>query len=108
MDDMERGAVQALLILDVNPACQSPRFAAALTHVSTSIALSDRPHETALAAHWHVPLAHVMEEWGDARGHDGTVALVQPQAMPLYGGMNALSALHACLGQPLRPAMHMA
>ncbi|ARW15334.1 Putative dimethyl sulfoxide reductase iron-sulfur subunit B [Komagataeibacter europaeus] len=107
MDDMERGAVQALLILDVNPACQSPRFAAALKHVPTSIALSDRPHETALAAHWHVPLAHAMEEWGDARGHDGTVALIQPQAMPLYGGMNALSALHACLGQPLRPAMNM-
>lgn len=107
MDDMERGAVQALLILDVNPVHQSPRFAAALKHVPTSIALSDRPHETALAAHWHVPLAHMMEEWGDARGHDGTVALIQPQAMPLYGGMNAVSALHACLGQPLRPAMDM-
>ncbi|MBO1325530.1 4Fe-4S dicluster domain-containing protein [Acetobacter sp. TBRC 12305] len=107
MDDMERGAVRALLILDVNPVCQSPRFAAALKHVPNSIALSDRPHETALAAQWHVPLAHAMEEWGDARGHDGTVALIQPQAVPLYGGMNALSALHACLGQPSRPAMDM-
>ncbi|PYD50162.1 4Fe-4S ferredoxin [Komagataeibacter saccharivorans] len=102
--DMESGGVDALLIVDVNPVYQAPRFAAALGHVARSITLADRPHETALAARWHVPLAHGMEDWGDVRGHDGTVAIVQPQAMPLYGGMNLLSALHACMGQPLRPA----
>ncbi|GAB6968188.1 TAT-variant-translocated molybdopterin oxidoreductase [Komagataeibacter kakiaceti JCM 25156] len=104
MEDMERGAVTALVILDVNPVQQVPCFAAALRHVETSITLADRPHETAVTTHWHVPLAHGMEDWGDARGHDGTIALLQPQAMPLYGGMNMHGALHACLGQPLRPA----
>ncbi|PYD48588.1 4Fe-4S dicluster domain-containing protein [Novacetimonas pomaceti] len=107
MEDMEDGRVEALLIVDVNPVHQVPRLVAALRHVPTSITLADRPHETAVATNWHVPLAHGMEDWGDARGHDGTVALIQPQAMPLYGGMNALAALHACVGLPLRPAIDM-
>lgn len=107
MDDMESGTVGALVIVDVNPVQQVPRFAAALRHVATSITLADRPHETAVTTHWHIPLAHGLEDWGDARGHDGTVALIQPQAMPLYGGMNAPGALLACLGLPQQPPMDL-
>ena len=40
-----------------------------------------------------MPLAHVFEAWGDARAHDGTVAIQQPQALPLYGGRSAFEVL---------------
>ncbi|GBQ87918.1 Fe-S-cluster-containing hydrogenase components 1 [Gluconacetobacter johannae DSM 13595] len=104
MDDMENGRVRALLILDVNPVYQVPRFAAALPRVPLSVALADRPHETAQAARWHVPLAHGFEDWGDARADDGTATILQPQAMPLYGGMSAVTVLRACAGDAARSA----
>ncbi|NHO33901.1 4Fe-4S dicluster domain-containing protein [Acetobacter fallax] len=107
MDDMERGRVSALLIVDVNPVYQSPRFASALRNVDLSVCLADRPHETAVASHWHVPLAHALEDWGDARADDGTATIMQPQAGALYGGMSTVSTLHACLGTPLHPAMDL-
>ncbi|MBB2203846.1 4Fe-4S dicluster domain-containing protein [Gluconacetobacter takamatsuzukensis] len=107
MDDMEKGRVRALLILDVNPVYQVPRFAAALPRVGLSVALADRPHETARAARWHVPLAHGFEDWGDARADDGTATILQPQAMPLYGGSNAASILRFCAGEVGRPAREL-
>ncbi|MBB2200861.1 4Fe-4S dicluster domain-containing protein [Gluconacetobacter tumulisoli] len=104
MDDMENGRVRALLILDVNPVYQVPRFAEALRRVPLSVALADRPHETAMAARWHIPLAHGFEEWGDARADDGTATILQPQAMPLYGGVSAVTLLRACAGEAVRSA----
>lgn len=107
MDDMEKGRVRALLILDVNPVYQVPRFAAVLPRVPLSVALADRPHETARAARWHVPLAHGFEEWGDARADDGTATILQPQAMPLYGGTSAATILRFCAGEIGRPAREL-
>ena len=36
--------------------------------------------------HWHVPQAHYLESWSDARAYDGTVGIVQPLIAPLYHG----------------------
>ena len=36
--------------------------------------------------HWHVPAAHFLESWGDARAYDGTVGIIQPLIAPLYDG----------------------
>ena len=35
---------------------------------------------------WHVPAAHCLEAWSDARAYDGTVTIQQPLIAPLYGG----------------------
>ena len=32
--------------------------------------------ETAELCHWHVPMAHFLESWSDARAHDGTTGVV--------------------------------
>ena len=35
-----------------------------------------------LRGHWHVPEAHFLESWGDARAFDGTATIVQPLISP--------------------------
>ena len=42
--------------------------------------------ETSALCHWHVPEAHFLESWSDARAYDGTASIVQPLIAPLYGG----------------------
>jgi molybdopterin-containing oxidoreductase family iron-sulfur binding subunit len=48
--------------------------------------LSEYKDETSEICHWHVPAAHYLESWGDARSYDGTVSIVQPLIEPLYDG----------------------
>jgi molybdopterin-containing oxidoreductase family iron-sulfur binding subunit len=40
--------------------------------------------ETSALSTWHVPQAHYVEAWGDARAYDGTVSIIQPPIGPLY------------------------
>ena len=40
--------------------------------------------ETARATTWFVPKAHEWESWSDARAYEGTVTILQPQALPFY------------------------
>ncbi|MGH9658176.1 MAG: 4Fe-4S dicluster domain-containing protein, partial [Bryobacteraceae bacterium] len=53
---------------------------------------------------WHVPEAHPLETWGDARAYDGTVTIQQPLIAPLYRGKSAHELLAAAAGQPERTA----
>src|SRR5262249_10263382 len=48
--------------------------------------LSQYRDETSEICHWHVPAAHYLESWGDARSYDGTVTIMQPLIEPLYDG----------------------
>src|SRR5687768_17902167 len=65
--------------------CLSPRH----LHSFPTRRSSDLVHhsmyydETSLRCHWHVPDTHFLETWGDARGHDGTVSIIQPLIAPL-------------------------
>ena len=91
--DMAAGRVETLMMLDTNPVYAAPGFRDALRQVAFSLAAAPAPDETARAATWHVPLAHLFEAWGDIRAHDGTVSIQQPQALPLYGGRSAFEVL---------------
>jgi MoCo/4Fe-4S cofactor protein with predicted Tat translocation signal len=87
--DMNAGKVSTLVIIDQNPVWAAPghlRFADALQRVPLSVALSVHPNETTSVAQWSIPMKHQWETWGDARAHDGTATILQPQAMPLFGG----------------------
>jgi MoCo/4Fe-4S cofactor protein with predicted Tat translocation signal len=97
ISDMHAGQVSHLLIIDSNPLYASPSswgFAEALERVSFSVALARHADETARSTTWFVPQTHDWETWSDARAYDGTVTVLQPQALPLYGGFSA----HAMLG----------
>ena len=52
-------------------------------------------HEDATSAlsHWHLPLAHYLESWGDAQTSDGTLVPIQPLIAPLFGGLTELEVL---------------
>ncbi len=101
--DMQAGAVSTLLILGGNPVYTAPAdvpFADALNKVPFRAHLSLYQDETSTLCHWHLPEAHYLEGWSDARGYDGTVSIQQPLIAPLYGGRTSHEVLSAVLGEP--------
>jgi molybdopterin-containing oxidoreductase family iron-sulfur binding subunit len=99
--DMAAGAVDLLLVLGGNPVYDAPadlRFREALERVELRVHLGLHADETSQHCHWHLPEAHPLESWGDARAFDGTVTIQQPLIAPLYGGRSVLEVL-ALLGE---------
>lgn len=89
---MQAGKVTNLLIVDSNPVFTAPStwgFGKALERVPFSLALAGNEDETSKATTWFVPKTHEWESWSDARAYDGTATILQPQALPLYGGIDA-------------------
>ena len=100
--DIRAGSVTTLLILGGNPAYDAPAdlgFKELLPKVAFSARLSLYEDETSGLCHWHIPQAHDLETWGDARAFDGTVAVIQPLIAPLYGGKSAHDFLALLNGQ---------
>jgi molybdopterin-containing oxidoreductase family iron-sulfur binding subunit len=105
VEDIRGGKVDLLLILGGNPAYDAPaelEFASALKSnaVSLKIFLGTHRNETAELCQWHVPEAHYLEGWGDARAYDGTASIVQPLIEPLYAGKSAHEIITLLSGQP--------
>lgn len=99
---MDAGEVDALLILEGNPVYTAPanlNIAEKMGRVPFRAHLGLYHDETAFLCHWHVPAAHYLESWGDARAHDGTVSMIQPLIAPLFGGRTAYEVLALLTGQ---------
>jgi molybdopterin-containing oxidoreductase family iron-sulfur binding subunit len=95
-DAVGKGRVETLVILGGNPAYDAPadlEFAALMKRVGTTIRLGLHADETSGEATWHLPAAHYLESWGDARASDGTVLPIQPLIEPLSGGRTALEVV---------------
>lgn len=102
VDDMRAGQVDVLLVAGANPAYDAPAelgFAEAAARVPFRAHLGLYFDETAQLSHWHVPLAHYLEAWGDARAYDGTASIVQPLIAPLYDGKSLIELMDAMLGR---------
>lgn len=95
--DMNAGKVETLIIMGGNPVYDAPadlEFGNALEKLVNDqknmvIQLAIYKNETTDFATWHVPQAHYLESWGDARSFDGAVTLMQPMIAPLYEGKTA-------------------
>ncbi|QDU66268.1 TAT-variant-translocated molybdopterin oxidoreductase [Engelhardtia mirabilis] len=88
--------VETLFVLGGNPVYDAPAdldFEAALGEVGSVAHLALYADETSAASTWHLPQAHFLESWGDARAWDGTHCLTQPLIHPLYKGRTALELL---------------
>ena len=101
VERINAGDVKTLLVLGGNPVYDAPtdlQFADAFAKVATRIHLSLDDNETSRAATWHLPRAHFLEAWGDARGHDGTYSIVQPMIEPLWEGRSKIEVLAELAG----------
>lgn len=82
------GALDALVLMTPsNPVFDAPEdlgVREALASVPVSIHLGMRTDATAHAATWHIPAAHYLESWSDARSANGVHTVVQPMILPLY------------------------
>jgi MoCo/4Fe-4S cofactor protein with predicted Tat translocation signal len=106
VSDMQAGKVTSLLIIDSNPVYAAPAalgFAEALKRVEFSLALAPTLNETSEASVWAVPMAHAWESWSDARAYDGTASILQPQALPLYNGID-VHTMVALFAEPAPPS----
>ncbi|HEX3654209.1 MAG TPA: TAT-variant-translocated molybdopterin oxidoreductase [Pirellulales bacterium] len=103
---LDRGDVELLVILGGNPVYNAP-VDLALTEKMQKVPL--RVHfgpyddETARQCHWHLPEAHFLEAWSDARAYDGTQSIVQPLIEPLYQGRSAHELLTLLAGAEPTP-----
>jgi molybdopterin-containing oxidoreductase family iron-sulfur binding subunit len=101
--DLYAGKVDWLVILNANPIYNAPadlNFAADLEKAKMTVHLGSHVDETGQNAQWHIPAAHFLESWSDARAYDGTVSIVQPMIDPLYGGKTAHHFFQALLDEP--------
>jgi molybdopterin-containing oxidoreductase family iron-sulfur binding subunit len=105
--DIRAGTVTTLLILGCNPAYDAPAdlgFREILPKVAFTARLGLYEDETSALCHWHIPQAHELESWGDARAYDGTVTIIQPLIAPLYNGKSELDFLAVINGQSSKPS----
>jgi MoCo/4Fe-4S cofactor protein with predicted Tat translocation signal len=103
---MKAGTVQTLVVLGGNPVFDAPAdldFAAAMKKVPNTVALGHSVDETSAIATWHIPRAHFLESWGDARAVGGTISVVQPLILPLFGGKSDVELLGLIAGDADRP-----
>ena len=107
---MKAGTIKTLVVLGGNPVFDAPvdlDFASAMAKVPHTIALGHTIDETSSKAEWHIPRAHYLESWGDARAVGGTVSVVQPLILPLFGGRSPVEVLGLMAGGKDRPGYDM-
>ena len=103
---MKAGSIQTLVVLGGNPVFDAPAdldFTSALAKVPHSIALGHAVDETSTKAQWHIPRAHYLESWGDARAVGGTLSVIQPLILPLFGGRSPVEVLGLMVAGEDRP-----
>jgi molybdopterin-containing oxidoreductase family iron-sulfur binding subunit len=97
INDLDGGRVELLVIVGGNPVYNTPSDLKLdferLKKAKLRVHLSQYKDETTQLCHWHIPEAHYLESWGDARTYDGTVTILQPLIQPLYDGKTASELL---------------
>ncbi|MBU6399480.1 MAG: TAT-variant-translocated molybdopterin oxidoreductase [Verrucomicrobia bacterium] len=90
------GRVDTLVMIGGNPGYTAPAeldWTKTQRLAKTVLRLGYYEDETFPACDWHLPLAHYLESWGDARTSDGTLVPIQPLIEPLFGGLTELEVL---------------
>ncbi len=109
VDEMKAGQVEVLIVSGVNPAYDAPvdlDFPKAIdvvrgkkgVVVHHGLYQDETAHEK--VASWHLPAAHFLEAYGDVRGHEGTVSVIQPLIAPLYNGRSLIELVATLLDFP--------
>ncbi|MFN0172017.1 MAG: TAT-variant-translocated molybdopterin oxidoreductase [Bryobacteraceae bacterium] len=107
VSDLEKGAVQTLILLGGNPVYNAPadvNFREAMQKAKLRIALCYFDDETSSLCQWQVPEAYYLEAWGDGRAFDGTITIQQPLVQPLFRGKTPIDLLTFFGASPEQPA----
>jgi molybdopterin-containing oxidoreductase family iron-sulfur binding subunit len=109
INDLDNGRVELLVIVGGNPVYGTPSDLKLtferLSKAKLRVHLSEYKDETTRLCHWHVPQAHFLESWADARSYDGTVTILQPLIQPLYDGKTVNELLAVFLGHSDQKAL---
>jgi molybdopterin-containing oxidoreductase family iron-sulfur binding subunit len=103
VQDLNGNAVDTLIVIEGNPVYDAPAdlaFGEAMLKARTKIRLGAYDDETSLWSEWHLPIAHELESWGDARAFDGTLSVIQPLMAPLFEGRSPIEFVSLLLGEP--------
>ena len=103
VSDLNGGRIETLVVIDQNPVYTAPasvNFLAAMRKARLVVRLGTFFDETSKWSHWHIPQAHYLETWGDARAFDGTTTIQQPLVEPLYNGKSGIELVAILLGKP--------
>ncbi|MGE0002323.1 MAG: 4Fe-4S dicluster domain-containing protein [Fimbriimonadaceae bacterium] len=98
---LESGEVRNVLIFGGNPVYAAPgdvKFGEALAKAPFSAHLTLEDNETSEVCRWALPASHFLEAWGDGKGHDGSIAVVQPLIEPMYDSKSEIEVLETMLG----------
>lgn len=94
--EMIAGKISGVIFLGANPVYDHPQgkeLGEALRHVALTVAIADRPDETASKCSYMAPLSHSLESWGDAEPIPGTITIVQPTIRPLFNSRASTETL---------------
>jgi MoCo/4Fe-4S cofactor protein with predicted Tat translocation signal len=97
INEVNRGEVAAVFLLNVNPAYdyfKGAEFKAALSKVRLKVSFADHDDETASLANVVAPNHHYLESWGDSNALEGYYTVIQPTINPVY---NTRQAEHSLL-----------
>lgn len=109
VEELERGQVAALFLLNVNPVYElpnGPAFGETLKRVPLVVSFADRRDETSCLACFVCPDHHRLESWGDAEPVRGIYGLCQPSIHPLGNTRAAVESFAAWRGDA-RPAYEL-
>jgi molybdopterin-containing oxidoreductase family iron-sulfur binding subunit len=99
--ELNGGKIQTLFIFGANPVYTAPadlQWAKAQAKAKNVVRLGYYEDETAALSTLHLPAAHYLESWGDARTGDGTYVSIQPLIEPLFGGLTEIEVLARIAG----------
>jgi MoCo/4Fe-4S cofactor protein with predicted Tat translocation signal len=96
VNDMNSGAIGAVIFYNVNPVFNHPlgaKVKSGITKVPLTISLNDRLDETGSLCQYAAPDNHWLESWNDFEPKRGYLSLAQPAITPLFATRQAQESL---------------
>ncbi len=87
VNDMNSGAIGALLVHGANPAYtyfDQAKFVSGMKQLKFAVSFNQKMDETAELCKYVMPDHHYLESWGDAEAKTGQFSLIQPTIHPLF------------------------
>ncbi|MEC7454590.1 MAG: quinol:cytochrome C oxidoreductase, partial [Bacteroidota bacterium] len=104
VEDLNSGAVQGIIMADVNPIytlAEGQQFATGLAKAKFSLSFSMKNDETASKAQWVAAIPHYLESWGDVEFKTNHFGLTQPTIRPLFDTKQFQDVLLSWLGKKM-------